>query len=268
MLTDLAVDDRIVGVGAYDPVAPAGVALVGDLYRIDYEKLLALDPTDIIVQINNPDLPGKAIPAKLVDLAADHHWKLHQFRIESADDALNVLSSPTGECVGTIIDAPDRAAALAGHVHERLEKLALVTALEDQPRVLLVVATSPLTCVGRGTFLNRLLEWAGGQNVLADSDGLYPVIDREKLTALNPDVIVLFLPSQGNAAIASHAGATEGANLLTLPASMHAKQIVIDDPRALLPSSSMGRTALELAEHLHPGLADQLQKMRQLGNAS
>ncbi len=67
----------------------------------------------------------------------------------------------------------------------------------NRPRrsLLFVVGRTPgrlegLIAVGRGSYLNAIIDIAGGRNVLADSPVDYPKISLETVLARNPDVIV------------------------------------------------------------------------------
>ncbi|QNN21110.1 ABC transporter substrate-binding protein [Planctomycetales bacterium ZRK34] len=251
MLADLGAADRVIAVGAYDPAAPPDVAIVGDLYRIDYEKLLSIRPTDIILQINNPTA-SRSVPARLAELARRHRWTIHTFKIETAADSLDALYSPDAPCVGSLIDQPDKARALRDRIEHQLDQLTALTHSDAPPRVLMVVGLSPLTCVGHGTFLDRLLTSAGGVNALDQTAGAWPAVDRERLLNLAPDIIIRFDPSRGSAAVATHESAAP--EPLNLPDGLDAPIVVIDDPLALLPSTTMMRIARQLAAAIHPDL--------------
>jgi iron complex transport system substrate-binding protein len=238
MLIDLGESDRIVAVGEYDPVKPVQAAVVGDLYRIDYEKLLSLRPTDVFMQ------PGKqGVPARLQELATKHGWKLHAFEIETRDDALRVL----GETIGPAIGDPAAAQKLRHTVERQWDQLAKLTATEPRPGCLLVVGRNPVVCAGPQTFISQMLEAAGGRNVLSDAGVRYPVIDREKMLALRPEVIVWI-----RAGVSGDVGEPRAA--LGLPDGLEARVIVVDDAAALLPSTSMPRVIAQMARALHPKL--------------
>lgn len=252
MLIDLGLAGHIVGVGAYDPVAPEAAQVVGHLYHVDYEKLLSLRPTHVFYQRTKQPLPQR-----LADLAAGHDWQLHGYAIESIADVLHALGG-IAEVPG--VNRAERARQLAAEIEHDLQHLAKLTADHPRPRTLLIVGTNPITGVGPGTFLNEILEAAGGRNVLHDAAALYPVLDRERLLSLNPQVVVLIAPQPGRAA-ASGGGRErtieEAKARLNLPQSLDARVVVIDDPTALLPSTTLTRIARQLAAQLHP-LAPQL----------
>jgi ABC-type Fe3+-hydroxamate transport system substrate-binding protein len=225
--------------------------VVGDLYNIEYEKLLTLRPTHVIVQA----VKQQPIPERLRDLAERHDWKLASYPIETAADVGRIVRE-----LGQLLDTPDEAAALARRTDERIAAITELTAERPRPRTLLVVGFSPLTAVAPGTFLDEMLQAAGGRNVLEKGGMLYPVLDRERLIALDPQVIVLITPDAGSAA-AGDAPTRDPLAALKLPEAMKPRIVQLTDPTALLPSTSMPRIAAGLARGLHPELADRVDKI-------
>ena len=62
-------------------------------------------------------------------------------------------------------------------------------------RVMFVVGRMPgsldgLTVAGQSSYLNEILEIAGGQNVFSDASAAYPKVSLEEILARNPDVII------------------------------------------------------------------------------
>jgi ABC-type Fe3+-hydroxamate transport system substrate-binding protein len=70
-----------------------------------------------------------------------------------------------------------------------------------RPKVLLLVWEQPPMTVGQGSFLNELLERAGGENLFADVMGTDGVVSLEAVAARDPDLI--FTTAQGPSAFAS-----------------------------------------------------------------
>lgn len=58
-------------------------------------------------------------------------------------------------------------------------------------RTLLIVSVQPLMCAGSKTFLNELIQTAGGANLAARARGTYPTYSREAVVADSPDVIIV-----------------------------------------------------------------------------
>jgi len=246
IIIDLGRGDAIVGVGRYDPAA-GRYPVVGDLYQMDYEKLLAVEPTDLFLQ------PGaEGVPPKLRQLADEGGWRIHTYEIESIADVKRAIFDGTGQGVGATLDARYQAAELTDRIDERL--LAIGEAVGDRApvRTLLLVGLNPITAAGPKTFLNEMLFFAGGVNAVTREANRYPVLDKETLAAMRPDAIVLVDAD----------GAAEPFDLpnwltaMEMPAVSNDRVLVLSDAKALLPSSSVPRITAKLAILLHPDRAE------------
>ncbi|MBN1441980.1 MAG: ABC transporter substrate-binding protein [Planctomycetes bacterium] len=256
MVRDLGLESSIVAAGRYDPVAPREAEVVGDLYQLDYEKLLRLRPDHIFLQ---PGRPG--VPARLERMAADHGWRLHHYQIHKVEDVLRALHSSEGSAgqtgVGEALGAAEKAAALAAKLRDDLERLSALTRGRRAPRTLLLFGLDPLTGVGRETFLGEMLEIAGGDNALPAGGPPYPVLDREKLLALAPEAIVVIRSTDASPDPSVEQPSRYLAGL-RVPAVHSGAIACLEDRLALLPSTSMARIAARLAEILHPDLASRI----------
>ena len=58
-------------------------------------------------------------------------------------------------------------------------------------RVFVQISREPLFTVGKGAFVNDLLETAGGRSVTNDVESVYPKLSKETSSALDPEVIIL-----------------------------------------------------------------------------
>jgi iron complex transport system substrate-binding protein len=259
MVIDLGLESSLVGVGKHDPVAPSDTAVVGDLYQIDYEKLLRANPTHVFLQ------PGKrGVPKRLRDFAKSNGWIVRGYDIETVDDAIHALyhvRDGDDASVGAALDLETEARALAVDVHTRLGRLEQLLEGRRVERILLLIGNNPLTAVGPNTFLGELLEIAGGKNALVDESATrYPVLDLERVVTLRPEVVIFVdattgsMSSQGEKLRETLAG-------LDIPAVKSGSIHEVVDPVALLPSTSMPRVAATLAMLLHPGSALEIESI-------
>jgi iron complex transport system substrate-binding protein len=92
--------------------------------------------------------------------------------------------------LGSITGTADSAARVVARLRLR-EQAVRARAGKIPVRTLMVVSLQPLIVAGRNTFIQELLEAAGGVNLAAYAKGNYPVYSRETLLANNPDVILL-----------------------------------------------------------------------------
>ncbi len=251
MVIDLGARDRIVGVGRFDPLAGTGPAIVGDLNQYDYEKLLSLDPTVILLQP-----PASGVPTKMQTLAREYGWRLHAYGIDTVADAKRALYDTTGVGVGAAIGRAEQARALRERIEWQLANLGVATIEQPVADVLLVVGVgAKVTAAGPDTFLDELLSFAGGVNVLPGGINDYPQLDREKIVSLNPRVIII-------AHTASSDPPQEIPSILAdldVAAVRAGRVHWLVDEQALLPSTTMPRIAGKLARLLHPDLAADIQ---------
>ncbi len=254
MIIDLGRADAIVGVGAYDPVAPDDATVVGDLHHVEYEQLLAVDPTDIFIQP-----PASGVPQRLEELASSHGWRIHEYRIQSLRDVFATLRGTDGDAgptagVGGALGVPLTARGLSAEIEQQLLDLTELTSQRERPHVLVLVNTDPMIAVGAGTFLDDLLVLAGGVNVLGDSAVPYPGVDREKILALSPEVVIV-LDGSPEAAADDSWIPPPVLSALDVPAVNNNRVVRLAGPTVLLPTTTMADTAARLVKTLHPHLA-------------
>jgi len=244
MLIDLDLAGHIVGAGQYDPVAPEQPAVVGNLHRLDYERLLAVNPTHVFIQPERTADP----PERLRDLADRHGWVLRDYWLDTVDGVFEVLTGPDG--VGAALEVPRRARQLRERIEADLQTIEQHTAQREPVRVLMLAAVEPLTGVGPGTFWDELLQIAGGTNVVGDMAVSYPVLGRERVLAMDPAVIVLL----GGRPDVSTGPIDPPAPLagLSLRAVRAGRVMRLGDPAALLPSTTIARVTAKMAGLLHP----------------
>lgn len=244
---DLGARDEIAGVIIYDPLAES-VANVGDLYRYDYEKLLAIDPTVVLIQP-----PADGVPRKLTELAEANGWAVHTQKIERVADVFEAI-----DFVGKAIARPHAAGELRAGVEQKLDGIGKLASTRTPPRTLVLVGTGPITAAGPGTFIDDLLQVAGGQNVLTNADHRYPVLDREAIVALMPEVVIAIDGSPADPAGGAPAAMPAALRGLDIPAVRDGRVVWLLHRHALLPSSTMPQTAAAMARLLHPDLRERV----------
>jgi iron complex transport system substrate-binding protein len=180
----LGLGDRVVGVSAYCrfPAKAATLPKVGSFLKPDAELIAALQPDLVIVHevANGIDrrLTSLRIPFLVVDRGT----------LASVFSSIRQIGGRTG--------VPERADAMVANIERRLETVRQAGARAPRPRVLFIIGRRPglladLVAVGPGSYLNDLIEIAGGANVLAiTGQPEYPRISMEAVLRLNPDVII------------------------------------------------------------------------------
>jgi iron complex transport system substrate-binding protein len=229
MIFLLGAGEQVVGVSPHTEYPPEATKLpaVVDLFNPNIEAMLRLRPTMIFALPSNTkvieffhDRPG-------VELVVTKEVET----LEQINDALLL--------VGRALGREQRAREIIAAQPEPQEHPADVPG----PRVLGVVGYGPgltqLYAVGHGTFLNQLLERAGATNVVPADLGKYPMLSKEALIRLNPDVILIMVWEEGDLQKKYDEVRREWRNMASLKAVKNGdfrfivgKDLVIPGPRA------------------------------------
>jgi iron complex transport system substrate-binding protein len=180
----LGLGDRIVGVSRFCRYPPTVATLprVGTFLNPDVEAIARLSPDLVAVHGSSHDVEGRLAALQLRSVTVERGG------LASIYAAIRGL----GEAAGVSVNAT----ALVGQIQARLAGLREKTATLPHPKVLLILGRRPgtlsdIVAVGRDSYLNELIEIAGGVNVLAAA-GLpeYPRISLETVIRLQPDVLI------------------------------------------------------------------------------
>ena len=251
MIVDLDMGVRIVGTGSWDAAAPAG-AIAVQTQTIDYEALLALRPTDVVVSsgVAGPDV-------KLSEYADQGLFDLHDYPYpRDVYSALAMLTEPQGDTmsVAELLGISSEAIVVRKRIEDGLSRLR--EALKDRPsrRVLLAFGLDPVTASGPGSVNDELLGYVGAVNALSDG-GQMVRLDHEGLIAASPDVILVLAPGQ------EPLSSTDDDRLarlrgLPVPALDQGRVAMLTDELILLPSTNLLQTAEAFALAIHPECAD------------
>ena len=258
VIAGMGLGERIVGVAENDDAVPPGMnpPVMGHFVNVDMEKLAVARPTHVLMMTAK-----EGPPANLRAVSKQVGFTLVAYPYpKSVSDVLVMLHDPADRLeplsVGEALGRPERAAALRSTLADGLTGIATLTENVQRPRTLLVIGEGvPVMALGPGGPIHDLLRIAGGANAAAASGVPAPTYDREKLAALDPEVIIVLSPGGP-----PFRGMNRDARLtafrgLPVPAVERGEMHLINDPRVLLPSVSMLDVAAELVQLLHPELA-------------
>ena len=183
ILFDLGLGPRVVGVSDYCryPESVRKLPKVGSFLEPDLERIAALRP-DLVLTIRNP--------VRLTERLREFSLNAVEVDPESKAGALAAIET-IGRATGIEEQARQRVAALRAE----LAQIRSQASGKTRRTVLFLVGRTPGTLdgligAGRRTYLDELLEIAGGQNVLADSPVPYPKVSLEVVAARNPEVLI------------------------------------------------------------------------------
>jgi iron complex transport system substrate-binding protein len=178
ILFAIGAGDRVVGVTRWCNFPPAAAALpkVADYLRPNIEAVLALEPDLLIASRENSI-------RRPVERLANQGIEILLLDFRTIDETLTSITH-IGHAVGR-----DTAAS---HLVRQM-RMALVPVTRDghtRPRTLLLIDHHPLVAAGPSSLLGEMIERAGGTNVIAARHPPYPILGREHLLALQPELVI------------------------------------------------------------------------------
>lgn len=153
---------------------------IGDYNNPNLEKIIELEPDLILASHGNP--------IELIDQLERLNYTVVGLNPKNIDD---VISSIT--MVGKITGKDEEATKLTEEMEERIEAVLSKTSNlveNNRPRVLYVVWYKPLWTAGSGTFIDELIQKAGGANIAGDIPG-WPQMNLEVVLGKNPQVVIV-----------------------------------------------------------------------------
>jgi iron complex transport system substrate-binding protein len=213
---------------------------VGDYQSTDWEKLAELRPDVMIVF-----MAGQRMPAGLRQRAEEMNIRLVNVTTERLADVFANIDS-----LGDLTNERDKAASLSRRIRSQLD--AVSQQVEGKEKIPTLVARDDdgFALIAGDTFVDDLLDLAGGVNVAKDSNTRYPTIDRERVIELAPRAIVQLVP-QASPQIVDRARKM-WSDLATVPAVRDGRIFILTEWYVLQPGSHVGDLAQSLALKLHP----------------
>lgn len=157
---------------------------VGPYDRPSLEKTLALSPE---LCVASADGTPPAFIRRLRELGK----AVLTLEVRSFESLLSELRR-----LGEVVGCPEKAAEVTRQAELRLHRAELrkreLVAGRHSPAVLFLVQKKPAMAAGPDTFIGALIAKAGGRCALAEQgEVLYPVLGREGLVVLEPDIVLV-----------------------------------------------------------------------------
>jgi iron complex transport system substrate-binding protein len=180
ILFALGLGDRLVGVTQDSDYPPAALTKprVGTFWRPSIEVVIATRP-DLVVTLGSEQ--QKELSQRLTRMG----YYCLTVDIERVDDLFRAFAR-----IGAAAGVPERARELSQQIRAEVQRLEAQAAGLPPVKVLWVVQREPLRAAGRETFVNEMIELAGGQNVVGPTLHKYPPVGAEQVIAAAPDVII------------------------------------------------------------------------------
>jgi ABC-type hemin transport system substrate-binding protein len=289
IVRDLHMGRLLVGRHSSDDWSDPRLPICGDQSGIDYEKLIALEPTHVYLQWGeNP------LPERLVALQREKGWIVRNVPLLHLTDINNAVIIVYDNTRRQEADAlqwerahtapnPDPLTGKPGPARQQSEAERLVAnapytllhgfekameaddALAGAGRILLLYqgegengkAPSP-AALGPGSYHHDILLRLGGRTATEKGKPFIP-LDAEDVSSLKPDGIIIVRPRSARAAADANPDPQSIDALMStlgviarldIPAAKNKRVALIDDPMALIPGTNMSKIADRMREIL------------------
>ncbi len=237
--------DRLVGVTKYDgPYLPGekkDLPVVGDYQTMNYEQLVKLKPTVLVIQTAE-----SRIPPRLKELVKEQGIELLNMKFDHVADiwtSVRLLGKAAGK------EAEAEGAIKKGQ--GELEELRMKYKDAAHPKVLYLVSPKLMLMCGGGTFIDEMIIAAGGENVGAKAGEGFIETSRETLVKLAPEV--LLIGAREETGPVRDDPRLEKWMELPVPAARNKRVYLVTDDGSQMASVNIGKNVRAVAELIHRG---------------
>lgn len=172
--------DRLVATIEYSdyPEAARRLPRIGDSFRIDYERLVALKPTMVFAWAGGT-------PPQLITRIRELGFKVEMFRARVLNDVPETL-----ERIGVLAGTVEQATKASREFTTEIERLRAQYSARSTVDVFLQVNNRPLYTVNGDQIMSEVVSGCGGRNVFSDLATLAPTVSVEAVIAREPQAII------------------------------------------------------------------------------
>ncbi len=180
ILFALGLDEEIVGVTKYStyPEQAQTKKSIGSFWQPDIEAVLMLKPT-LVVTLG---FEQQTTLATRLDAIGCETLTVN---IESIDELYAAI-----DIIGDTVNRTAEAQQMLTRLKAKQQQIIQQSNQLQKPKVLWVIQRQPLRVAGTKTYVNELIETAGGVNAVGDTMQIYPPISTENVIRAMPDVII------------------------------------------------------------------------------
>jgi len=183
ILFALGLEEKIVGVTLFSdyPAAAREITKVGSFWQPNIEATIAAAPDLVITKTTTGFDQQKHLAMRLHRIG----YNSLTFHFETVAELFEAI-----ENIGRATDSQSEVKRLIRDLRTKLNKLSALVRTDDQVKVLYVVQRQPLRVAGRDTFINEMIELAGGENAIGPTVHRYPPIGAEQVIGSGAEVII------------------------------------------------------------------------------
>ncbi len=239
-LVDLDLGESVVGRTPFCDSLSRSIPVVGDQQSVDYERLVRLRPTHLLIQLS-----VTGVDPELIALADRYGWSLGQWRLDTIEDVERMV----GELPGLLAPEPNAEHRALSNAASTLRNALVRCRTVDRSgpvppwtgRVLLVSHIEPVMVFGQETYLDELVTALGSTNAVRARG--WATLSLEDVVRMRPDAVVVVSPQLRPAENGDWAGPLAE---LDIPAVHEGRIAMLAHPDAFLPASSVVEVAGEM----------------------
>ena len=161
------------------PQESKNVKKIGGYSSISIEKILEVNPSVVI---------GQNYDEKLISNLKALNIKVMDFKTNTLDNIKNTIQE-----LGTFFNADNKAKELILNIDNSLASLKNIT---ENKKILFVISpqkslSNQIYVTGNFLYFEDIIKASGNQNAYTSTNKSQPVVNAEKIIAMNPDIIIL-----------------------------------------------------------------------------
>jgi len=218
ILFALGLEKEIVAVSNFSDYPPEAVKKdkAGTFWQPNIEAVIAAKP-DLVVTL------GFAQQRNLAERLKRIGYNSLVLKTEEVSELFEAIKR-----IGSATSKQSQAEVLVCGIRQKLDNLSALVGTDERIRVLWIVQRPPLRVAGRDTFVNEMIELAGGQNAIGPTVYKYPPIGAEQVITCGADVIIEPSMGQKDLAIQRRSAFKYWSKFKYLPAVKNKRIYVID----------------------------------------
>jgi iron complex transport system substrate-binding protein len=250
----LGLGDKVVGVSNNCDWPPEAKTKpkVGTFWQPNTEAIIAAKPDLVICE----SFDQQRTVAETLKRAGLNVFSL---RVESIEELFPAISQ-----IGLYADCTDKAKHLAEDIRGRLGQISDRTSSSRKVKVLWIVQPEPVRVAGVKTFINEIIEIAGGKNAISPTKDQYPQVGTEDIISCGAEVIIQSAMGSENIAGQQRAAEESWGKFPNLPAVKNKRIYVIDPDTVLRLGPRLPQGVQTVAKLLHPELFEQPKEPNQV----
>jgi len=218
ILFALGLDKQIVAVSNDSDYPPqtAEKSKTGTFWHPNIEAVIAAKP-DLVITLGFSQQRSLAQRLKRIG------YNSLILNIEKVDELVEAIKK-IGAATGKQYEANE----LVDDIRKKLDNLSSLLGTNNRVRVLWIVQREPLRVAGVDSFVNEMIELAGGKNAIGPTVHKYPPIGAEQVIACGADVIIEPAMEKGDLTKQRHKALQYWSKFKNVPAVRDRRVYVID----------------------------------------